>query len=103
MSRSELVEVSEKLRNSNSLFDHCFSDSCDCVIDIIRHCSNSVVTCLTNSSLGVEVPTVVEVSLCAEKLVATVHIINEVVVVDFINVSLVHVATEHLLLDFFGG
>jgi hypothetical protein len=45
-------------------------------------------------SLGVKVPTVVEVSLGSEELVTTVYVLNKVIVVDFIDVSFVHVATE---------
>jgi len=57
----------------------------------------------TRLSLGEEVPGMVEISANSEKVVRTINVLTEVNVVNFINVTLVHVSAEDLSGYVFGS
>jgi len=103
VARSELVEVSEELSNSDSLLGAKGTDAGENVIHIIRVVSDNLSTAGTSLSLGEVREGVVEVSANTIKLVRAVNILAEVDIVDLIDVAFVHVATEHKLGDLLGS
>lgn len=88
---SELVKISEELGDSNSLFFAALSELGDNIINIIWDILLNINTCNSWSSLWVVVEGVVEVSTDSEELLRRVNIVAEIEVVDFINVTLIHI------------
>jgi len=104
-STAELVEISEEFSNTDALLRAVSSDSSDNIIQIFRHGAvlHGIVTTDARLSLGEEIPRVVEISADSEEVGGSINIFAEIDVVDFINVTLVHVSAEDLSGYIFGG
>lgn len=94
ISTSQFVEISEEFGDSNSLFFAGLSQLGDDIIDIIRHILLDISSCNSWSSLWVVIERVVVASSNSEQLLRRVDIIAEVEIVDFINVSSIHVSFQ---------
>lgn len=100
---SKLIEISEELGNSNSLFLAALSKLGNNIFNIIWDILLNIDTCNSWSSLWIVVEGVVEVSTDSEELLRGVNIITEIEVVDLIDVTLIHVSFAKGVQDWLGS
>lgn len=102
---AELVEVSEEFSNTDALLRAVSSDSSQDVIEVVRVGASlhSLVSTDAGLSLGEKVPGVVEISANSKQVGGSINVFTEVHVVNFINVTLVHVFAENLSSYVFGS
>ena len=96
---AESVKVTEELFNTDSLLLALSADASDNIINIIRGVTDDLGLAVASLSLGVVVGAVVEALVHTEELLGAIDVLAEVLVVDLIDVSLVHVTAEELLSD----
>jgi hypothetical protein len=93
-STSKLIEVSEKLRNSDSLLLANLSKLSKDILDILWLILLDIDSCDSWSSLWIVVKGVVVSSAHSEELLRRVDVVAEIEVVHLINVSSVHVGLQ---------
>lgn len=94
---SKFVKVSEEFINSNaSLFTDC-SHSCNDVVKVLWGVSNNLGFAHSWLGLGEVFKRVVEVPANSVQVFWTIDVVAEIKVVDFIDVSLVHVPSKNEL------
>lgn len=94
---SQFVEVAEEFRDSNSLLLADLSQLGNDVLDVVRLVLLDVVARDSGSGLRVVVERMVEATANLEQVIRRVNVLAEVVVVDLIDVTLVHVGLgEHV-------
>jgi len=94
---SELVEVTEELTTTDALLRAASSNASNDVVEVFG-CGavlHGLVSGNARFGLGEEIPRVVEIAANSEEVGATINIIAEVNVVNFINVTLVHVSAQN--------
>ena len=96
---SESIEITEELRDTDSLLLAEHTDASDDIVLIIWLIAHNLGLADTCLGLGEVVGAVVEALVDTEKLFSTIDIFTEVNVVALIDVTLVHVAAEERLED----
>lgn len=96
---SELIEVSEELRDSDSLLLANLSKLGDDILNILWLILLDINTRNSWPSLWIVVEGVIVVSANAEELLGRVDIVAEVKIVHLINISLIHVHLEQNVQD----
>ena len=99
---SQSVEITEELRDADTLLLGKKTDTGNNILLIIRCVTNDLGLTSASLSLGEVVGAMVEALADTEKLLSSVDILTEVDIVDLINIALVHVAAEDGLKDVLG-
>jgi len=96
-SGSKFIKVTEEFTNSDSLLRTKLTNASKNILNVIRGVADNFSLGNSGLGLGEVVERVVEVATNTEEFLAAINIIAEINVVNFINISLVHVATEESL------
>ena len=97
VARSETIEVTEELSNSDALLRALGTNAGNHIIDVIGTVADDLGLADTSLCLGDVVSAVVNTLTNSEKLFSTINILAEVNVVALVNITLVHVSTEEAL------
>lgn len=97
MATSELVEVTEELTTTDALLRAASSNASNDVVEVIGASGvlHGLVSGNARFGFGEEVPRVVEIAANSEVVRATINIIDEVNVVNFLSVTSVHVSAQN--------
>ena len=91
---SEFIEISEEFTDSDSLLFACLSELGQNIFNIIWNILLDINTSDSWLSLWIVVEGMIEVSANLEEIIRVINIIAEIVVVDFINITLIHVCFQ---------
>ena len=100
---SQLVEVSEELRDSDAVLRAELSDAGKHVLDIQGAVSNDLGLANSWASLGEVVKAVVVILTNTKESSCAVNLFAEVSVVNLVNIALVHVTSKDVLGNLLGG
>lgn len=102
VARSETIEITEELSDSDALLGALSTDASEDILNIIGAVANDFSLADTCLSLGNVVSAVVNSLADSKKLLSAIDILTEVAIVTFVNIALVHVSAEEFLNNVLG-